>query len=84
MPAGDGALHPITRLVTDTSTVRWSVGGVELGTVVVLGVSPDRVGVVLGCTDRDGDSTAVGLTREEAADLRDGLAAVLDDPAVWS
>lgn len=81
MPDGpaDAFLPPI-REAAVRNGVRWSrrVGYPGIDGLVALATHPLKEGVVLGCQDSSGTSTAVSLTPGEAVAFRDALSAYLE------
>jgi len=81
--SGANAFHPLVRPTAERVGIRWSrrVGYDQgaLGQILALAAQPDWEGLVLACSDDEGDSTAVVLTPEDAADLRDALSSWLEE-----
>lgn len=76
------AFHWLVRDTAAAVGVRWSrrVGYAD-GSLLALASSDTREGLVLAVQDTDGDSTASGLSRDDAAALRDALDDWLEETA---
>jgi hypothetical protein len=75
---GADAFHPLLRETAAATGVVFSREvGYEPGTILAIAIKPDREGFVLALADDEGDSSAVGLTPEDATALRDALTELL-------
>lgn len=83
MAAGGSALHPFALLVGEAMgvKVRWSFAtGPDPAGVLVLADSADTPGgLVVGCNDHDGDTTALLLAADTVTAIRDALTVWLEE-----